>query len=249
MSSLLILAIDVWLYMSLWFGMAWLKKRNDLADVAWGLGFVIVTWMAWVLGGQRTEVIIINLLVTIWGGRLSWHIYKRNEGKTEDYRYANWRNEWGKNFLLRSYSQVFLLQGVLLYLISLPVIAMNQYGIGEIAGAGVMVWLVGFYFEVIGDWQLKKFVNDPKNKGKIMQEGWWRYSRHPNYFGEMTMWWGLWLAGWWSNWWTIIGPLTITILLRYVSGVPLLEKKFEGRKDWEEYKRKTSMLIPLPPKR
>lgn len=249
MNSWLVLAIIVWWYMSLWSVVAILKKRNDVADVAWGLGFVIVVWTAWILGGQRIEVIIINLLVTMWGGRLAWHIYRRNKGKTEDYRYANWRKEWGKYFFIRTYLQVFVLQGLFLCLISLPVIAINRAGVGGLWWLGIIVWLIGFYFEAVGDWQLKQFISDPGNNGKIMDQGLWRYSRHPNYFGEMTMWWGLWLAGLWTNWWTIIGPLTITILLRYVSGVPLLEKKFEGRRDWEEYKKKTSVLIPLPPRK
>lgn len=234
--------------MSGWWLVAILRRRNDVADVAWGLGFVMVAWTGWILGGERSAVAWINLLVSVWGGRLAWHIYRRNKNKPEDYRYANWRKEWGKNFLLRSYLQVFLLQGVFLYLISLPVMAMNQYGTGGLMGLGVVIWLIGFYLEVAGDWQLKKFVSNPKNKGKIMDQGLWRYSRHPNYFGEIVMWWGLWLAGLWANWWTIIGPLTITILLRYVSGVPLLEKKFEGKRGWEKYKQKTSVLIPLPPR-
>lgn len=249
MNSFGILAIAVWVYMSSWFAAAILKKRNDLADVAWGLGFVMVAWLGWILGGGKAEAILINLLVSIWGGRLAIHIYRRNKNKTEDYRYANWRKEWGKNFLLRSYLQVFLLQGVFLYLISLPVMAANQNGAGGMLGLGILVWLAGFYFEAMGDRQLKQFISEPKNKGKIMNEGLWRYSRHPNYFGEITMWWGLWLAGLMTNWWTIIGPITITVLIVFVSGVPLLEKKFEGRVDWEEYKRKTSMLIPLPPRK
>lgn len=242
--ALAIVAIVIWVYMSCWFGMALQKKRNDLADVAWGLGFVAVVWIGWMLGGQKIEVVVANLMVTAWGTRLSWHVYLRNKDKSEDYRYASWRKEWGKNFIWRSYIQVFLLQGLFMFLIAMPTVAINWYG--GVDKTGVLVWLVGFYFEVVGDWQLKTFLKDPTNKGKIMDKGWWRYSRHPNYFGEITMWWGIWLMGWRYGWWTIIGPLTITILIRYVSGVPLLEKKFEGRKDWEEYKQKTSVLIPWP---
>jgi steroid 5-alpha reductase family enzyme len=111
---------------------------------------------------------------------------------------------------------------------------------------GVLVWLVGFYFEAVGDWQLKKFIKNPENKGKIMQSGLWAYSRHPNYFGEVTMWWGIWLLNFSQNWWTVVGPMTITFLILKVSGVPLLEKKYEGNKEFEDYKKRTSIFLPLP---
>jgi steroid 5-alpha reductase family enzyme len=114
---------------------------------------------------------------------------------------------------------------------------------------GIIVWLIGFYFEATADKQLKEFIKNPKNKGKIMQSGLWAYSRHPNYFGEVTMWWGIWLLNLNPNWWTILGPLTITFLILKVSGVPLLEKKYQGNSEFEDYKKRVSVFIPWKPKK
>lgn len=233
-------------YMTLWFGMSIIQKRNDVADVAWGIGFIIVAWAAYSLGDGTNKAVVVNVMVTLWGGRLASHIYRRNKNKPEDYRYLEWRKTW-KNFYLRSFLQVFLLQGVLMYIISLPVILINLEANRFLLldFIGIAIWIVGFWFESTADKQLREFVTNKKNKGKIMDKGLWKYSRHPNYFGEVTMWWGIWVMSI-SNGglWTIIGPMMITFLIVYVSGVPLLEKKFEGRKDWEIYKKKTSKLIP-----
>lgn len=254
------LALFVWAYMTVWFIISLVKKRNDVADIAWGIGFVCISMRAYSLTphGSATDVesvaLLVSLLVAIWGVRLAYHIYRRNHGKPEDYRYAQWRQEWGKWFVLRSYAQVFLLQGVLLYIVALPVIVIqlsNAYIFGPLEYVGIAVWIFGFLFESTADRQLAIFLRDVNNKGKIMQIGLWKYSRHPNYFGEITQWWGIWLialnvpGGWIS----IIGPLTITFLIVKVSGVPLLEKKMSANPEFEEYKKKTSVLIPFLPKR
>lgn len=245
----------LWVYMSLWYGVAVLAKRNDVADIAWGLGFVLLAWSAYLFTGEgSSRAVVVNLLVTVWGLRLAWHIARRNLGKKEDYRYLAWRKQWGKWFYLRSYLQVFMLQGVFLGLIALPFLWINKQGgsFGTVWDwAGLIVWEMGFWFEVVGDWQLKQFVKNPRNKGKLMQEGLWRYSRHPNYFGEALLWWGIWLMALSlpNSGWTIIGPLTITVLVRFVSGVPLLEKKYAGRADFEAYKKRTSVFVPWRPKR
>ncbi len=247
------LALVLLVYMTCWFIISIIQKRNDIADIAWGLGFVLVAWLSFYLSGFSQKGLLVNGLVTIWGLRLAWHIYKRNRNKPEDSRYLEWRKTWNY-FYLRSYSQVFLLQGIFLYLISLPVIFINynassNFGFLEIIG--LLVWGIGFYFESKGDAELKEFISNPVNKGKLMDKGLWKYSRHPNYFGEVTQWWGIFvialsISG---SLFTIIGPLTITTLILFVSGVPLLEKKYDGRPDWEEYKKRTSVFIPLPPKR
>lgn len=236
--------IVVWIYMTIWYGVAVVKKRNDTADLAWGLGFGVVAWTVYFLSREvSTEALIVNILVTIWGVRLASHIFQRLINKEEDYRYATWRKEW-KNFYWRSYWQIFMLQGGLMWIILLPVVWINLGGGGGWMVGGV-VWLVGFWFEATADKQLSEFVKQPENKGKIMKSGLWKYSRHPNYFGEVTMWWGIWLMAVTSGGWiTIVGPLAITGLIRWVSGVPLLEKKFEGNQEWEEYKKQTSVLIP-----
>jgi steroid 5-alpha reductase family enzyme len=235
--------------MSLWYGVGVVKKRNDVADVAWGLGFVMISWISFGLGQKSTAGIVVGGLVTVWGMRLASHILIRNSKKAEDERYQKWRREWGW-FLLRSYFQVFVLQGVLMYLIALPIVHINsQGGVGEWwRWVGVVVWGLGFGWEAVADWQLAKFVSDVNNKGKIMQTGLWKYSRHPNYFGEVVLWWGVFILAWGgSGGWTVVGPLTISTLILFVSGVPLLEKKYAGRPEYEEYKSRTSVFIPWIP--
>ncbi len=252
MNFYLILASILFVYMFFWFIISIIKKRNDVADIAWGLGFPILAWISFVISGFSLLSILVNILVTIWGVRLAWHIYKRHKGKPEDSRYLAWRKEW-KNFYFRSFLQVFMLQGLMLFLISIPVIFINNSKLSSfsiLSILGIAVWLVGFYFEVTGDAQLSNFISKPENKGKVMQEGLWKYSRHPNYFGEVTMWWGIFIISLAipSGLFTIIGPITITILILFVSGVPLLEKKYAGRQDFEKYKKQTSVFLPLPPK-
>jgi len=240
-------------YMTCWFIISIINKRNDVADIAWGLGFALLAWLSFYISGFSFKALTVNILVTIWGLRLAWHIYNRNKNKPEDSRYLEWRKTW-KHFYLRSYAQVFLLQGVLLFIISLPVLFINHsvsssFGIIEIVG--IIIWTLGFYFESTGDRQLKEFISNPVNKGKLMDKGLWRYSRHPNYFGEVVQWWGIFVVALSisGSLFTVIGPLTITTLILFVSGVPLLEKKYAGRPDFEEYKKRTSVFFPLPPKK
>jgi len=252
MNTYLVLAIVLFVYMTLWFVISIFKKRNDIADIAWGLGFVLIAWSSFLFGSQDLKGVLVNVLVTVWGLRLALHIYKRNRNKPEDSRYVEWRNQW-KNFYLRSYLQVFLLQGLFLFMIVQPVILVNlseKSSFGALEILGILVWFIGLFFEAVADHQLKVFISDPSNKGQVMDRGLWKFSRHPNYFGEVVMWWGLFLVALPSanGLLTIIGPITITFLILFVSGVPLLEKKYAGRPNYEEYKRKTSMFIPLPPK-
>jgi steroid 5-alpha reductase family enzyme len=245
------LAVMLWVYMSVWFVVSLVQKRNDVADVAWGLGFVLCAWVSWIAGPQTSVGFLVTLLVTIWGTRLAWHIHARHVGKPEDYRYAAWRAAWGKWFVIRSYAQIYLLQGALLYCIALPVIVINDtwsaaVPVGAIAGA--CIWAVGFFFESVGDAQLRAFLRNPANRGKLMQEGLWKYTRHPNYFGEVTQWWGIWvIAGSFGGaWWTVVGPFVITVLILKVSGVPMLEVKMKQHPDFAVYAKRTSMFIPMP---
>ena len=255
MNYYLTLAVILFAYMSLWFLISVVSKRNDVADVAWGLGFVLMTFASFLLSedpGMRG--ILVGGLVSIWGTRLAWHIHHRNKGKSEDYRYLAWRDQWGKWFYLRSYLQVYLLQGGLLFLIVLPVLLINQQAgpaLGLLDALGVAVWVVGFYFESVGDTQLARFIKNPANKGKLMQKGLWAYTRHPNYFGEVTQWWGIGLMALSvpNGWLGLIGPLTITYLILKVSGSPLLEKKMAEHPDFAEYKRRVSVFVPRPPKK
>lgn len=245
--------IFIWVYMTIWFIISLIKKRNDVADIAWGLGFVMLSWFSFSLSGGSLRSLLVNSLVTVWGLRLSWHIFNRVRRKPEDSRYQDMRQSW-KHFYLRSYLQVFLLQGILLLLISLPVLLINfskSDTLDIFVLFGSLLWITGFVFESVSDQQLKTFLSNSDNRGKIMDRGLWQYSRHPNYFGEVTQWWGIYLIAISIplSLFVIIGPLTITYLILFVSGVPLLEKKYAGRPDFEEYKRRTSVFIPLPPKK
>jgi steroid 5-alpha reductase family enzyme len=246
----LITAGAVLVYMTGWFLAAQLLGRNDIADVAWGLGFILAAAVSLVAGRvYPLRGLLLSALVLIWG----LHIHRRNRGRGEDPRYRKWREEWGRWFVLRSYLQVFLLQGSLLLLVAVPVIYANAApdlppGCWDLPG--LALWLAGFCFEAVGDWQLLRFIRDPRHKGKLMTTGLWRYTRHPNYFGEVALWWGIWLLvlplPW--GWLTVVGPLTITILILKVSGIPMLEKPYEGRPDFQEYRRRTSAFFPRPPK-
>jgi steroid 5-alpha reductase family enzyme len=238
--------------MSCWFLIALWRKRNDVADVAWGLSFALVGWVTLLRNHTSTSTVqwLVTILVTIWAIRLSAHIYLRNRGKTEDKRYAAWRADWGKWFLPRSYLQVFLLQGALLLLISMPVIFINSLPTPSISPvwlvAGSLIWLLGFYFESVGDWQLTQFLKNPASRGKLMTSGLWAYTRHPNYFGEVTQWWGLWIiaCGATSGWMTILGPITITFLILKISGIPMLERSMQKHPDWQTYATATPKFFP-----
>jgi steroid 5-alpha reductase family enzyme len=194
------------------------------------------------------------MMVTIWGSRLAWHIHRRNKGKAEDFRYLAWRKEWGKWFYLRSYFQVYFLQGVLLFCVVMPVLVINSQpaqSLGFVELMGFVIWAIGFWFESTGDAELARFLKVPTNKGKLMQSGLWQYTRHPNYFGEVTQWWGIWVIAMAapSGIIGIIGPLTITFLILKISGIPLLEKKMAEHPDFAQYKNRVSVFIPLPPRK
>lgn len=244
------------MYMSFWFVVSLARKRNDVADIAWGLGFAVIAIVGLSLNTKVTFVgLLVTVLTGIWGLRLAGHILLRNRGKTEDFRYAKWRKDWGKWFLVRSYVQVFLFQGLLLMLVVQPVLVTaglaHKIDVSAWAAAGVLTWSLGFYFEAVGDLQLTKFVSDPKNKGKIMDQGLWQYTRHPNYFGEVTQWWGLWLVTCSTDLTlgikaiSLVGPVAITILILFVSGVPLLEKKYSSNPAYAKYSKKTARFFPV----
>jgi steroid 5-alpha reductase family enzyme len=248
-------AVIVLIYMTLVFILALAKKNNGIVDTAWGLGFILVSLAVFLLHGDgQARQWLAVALVLIWGGRLVLHIHFRNRGKGEDFRYAAWRKSWGKYFLLRSFGQIFMLQGFLLLLIIAPVlliVGQKQSPLNLLDGLGVLIWLTGFLFETIGDHQLSAFIKDPANRGKLMTRGLWNYTRHPNYFGEAALWWGIAIIALSAprGWLGLTGPLVITFLLLFVSGVPLLEKKYRGRPDFEDYKKRTSIFIPWFPKK
>jgi steroid 5-alpha reductase family enzyme len=247
---LLPIALLVFSYMSFVFILAIILKDNSIVDIFWGLGFIVLTvFSLWHSGSTDFKKIFVSSLVLVWGLRLSVHIFFRNRGRGEDFRYANWRRTWN-NFVLRSFLQVFMLQGFFMLVIAWPVLHIN-YGASVESGmidlAGSLIFLIGFLFEAVGDSQLVAFRKDTSNAGQIITTGLWKYTRHPNYFGEALLWWGIWLMAVpvVDGIYTVLSPITITLLLRYVSGVPMLEKKYEGRADWEEYKAKTPVFVPF----
>lgn len=255
LSAVVTAAAAVFVYMTAVFLAALLRKDNSIVDIAWGPGFLLVALVTILQGpGIVVRQGLACGLVSIWGLRLAAHIYSRNRGRSEDFRYAKWRREWGRSFILRSYFQIFMLQGIFMLLISSPLILLNrssERGLKPLDALGAGVWLVGFLFEAVGDHQLKIFKSKPENKGRIMTSGLWRYTRHPNYFGEAAMWWGVWLVSLSvdSGCAGIISPLSITFLLLRVSGVTMLERKYAGNPEFASYARRTSSFFPLPPRK
>jgi steroid 5-alpha reductase family enzyme len=257
-------ALVIFIFMSGFFLFALMRRRNDIADIIWGIGFIVVAWTSvWSFGAMydgvsgelNLQMLLVASVVTLWGLRLATHIFIRNYKKEEDFRYKKWREDWGKWFIPRSYLQIFILQGFLMLLISVPVIALASYGKGTVSFVtllGLLVWIDGFIFESFGDYQLKKFISNPENKGKIMKSGLWKYTRHPNYYGEVSQWWGVYLMClpliWPLSIIAIIGPLTITFLILKVSGIPMLEKKYDDNPEFQEYKKVTNAFFPWFPK-
>ncbi|OBA82781.1 hypothetical protein A9W99_10355 [Mycobacterium sp. 1164966.3] len=227
--------------------------RYNVVDVAWGLGFVAVAAVAAALGhGDPTRRWLLLALVTIWGVRLSWHIQRKTVGKGEDRRYADLLRDASPAQVVR---KVFLLQGFLGWFISLP-LQLSAVGgptpkpLLAVTAVGVAVWLLGFTFEAVGDRQLKAFKSDPQNRGIIMDRGLWSWTRHPNYFGDACVWWGLWLVS--INGWvalaTVGSPLVMTYFLVHVSGARLTERYMRDRPGFAEYRKRTAYFVPWPPR-
>ena len=242
--------IAVLLYMTIVYLFALKKRDNSIVDVAWGLGFVGVALLTFFLNeGWIIRHLIVSCLVFIWGVRLAIHIGIRKRGKGEDFRYAKWRQDWGRWFVLRSYFQIFMLQGIFLFVIALPIVLINLSQTENLTAfdfLGFGVWCIGFFFEAVGDYQLRQFKKRPENKGKIITTGLWKYTRHPNYFGEVVLWWGIFLLALSieNGWIAVLSPLLISFLLLRVSGVTMLEKKYAGNLDFEAYAKRTNAFFP-----
>ena len=231
-------------------------KNSSIVDIFWGIGFVIATWAAFLLtpDGFAMRKLLLSVLVTIWGLRLSLHILLRNWGKSEDFRYRAWRKAAGGAWWWRSFFKVFLLQGVILWIVSAPLLVAQISALPDhltwLDYLAVLVWLVGFTFEAVGDWQLRRFKANPANQGMVLRTGIWRYTRHPNYFGDAVQWWAYYLialvAG---GWWTLFSPIIMTALLLRGSGVSMLEKTLKVEKPgYKEYIVTTSEFIPWFPR-
>ena len=227
----------------------------SIVDPAWGIAFVLVAWIAESTGhGCRGRRLLLAAMVTVWGLRLALHLLVRKLREPgEDRRYARMRAKAGAGFAMRSLPAIFLLQAALVWVVSLPVqaAATQSDRLGALDFAAVAVWAIGFAFETIGDLQLARFKADPASQGQVMDRGLWRYTRHPNYFGDFLLWWGIYLAalGTWGAAWTAVGPVVMSVLLIRVSGKDLLEKDIGRRRPgYEDYVARTSGFVPLPPR-
>ena len=230
----------------------------SIIDPVWGLGFVVVAWVARVAAADhgvplRQDVLVA--LTTIWGLRLFLHLAIRHRGQGEDFRYRRMRTKQGASFGRRSLVTVFGFQAVMMFIVSMPVqvgqVPDHPSGLGLLGYAGIVVWAVGLFFEAVGDWQLTCFRADPTTAGTVLDTGLWRYTRHPNYFGDCCVWWGLFLitAATGIGALTVLSPVLMTVLLVKVSGVPLLERSLRKRRDgYDDYCRRTSSLVPRPPR-
>lgn len=245
------IVVILFIYFTALFFLAQALHNNSIVDLAWGIGFVIVALVGYLLMPEKTTVAaFVVILVTVWGLRLFFHLAKRNIGKPEDYRYVNMRKRWGKRYAkLKAYLNVFVLQGVLLCVVALPiflVVTGSEKAFYWWNWLGIIVWGIGFAFETIGDYQLTVFKRHAE-KGTLLTTGLWSLTRHPNYFGEALSWWGIFLISLNEprNLWGIIGPVTITLLLLFVSGVPLLEKKNKEKPGYQTYANKTPKFVPF----
>lgn len=231
-------------------------KNVSIIDLFWGLGFVLTSGFYFLkTEGSESRKILTLLLVSLWGLRLSFYLAWRNIGEGEDFRYKKFRRKYGKKYWWISFFQTFLLQGVLMWLISAPLLGAQYSGrnipLQILDYTGIFFWLTGFFFETAGDWQLANFKKDPSNKGKVMDKGLWRYTRHPNYFGDSSVWWGFaFICMSAGNYPPVLASGLMTLLILKVSGVSLLEKSLKVRKpEYEDYVRKTSAFIPWFPKK
>ncbi|MDX1621798.1 MAG: DUF1295 domain-containing protein [Nitriliruptorales bacterium] len=235
---------------------ALVQHDTSLVDRVWGLAFVVAAWVYAVAGdGTEARELLMAALVTIWGIRLTAHITWRNWGHGEDPRYAGMRERYDGNFDVASLWRVFLLQALLAWVVALPLLAVASDATPDaltwLDAVGVVVWAVGFVFEAVGDWQLARFSADPSNRGKVLDSGLWRYTRHPNYFGDATLWWGCGLVALATgSWWALAGPALMSLLIVRVSGVALTDRRMgrgSTREGYEEYVRRTNAFFPGPP--
>lgn len=248
LAAVLGLAFLVWL-------LSLARRDASIADVCWGLGFIVLAWLYYGLGDAGSfRSVLVPVLIAVWGLRLSVHILMRSRGRGEDPRYAAMRRRWGDRFPLVSLFTVFWLQAGVMWIVALPLLQVHTSAApwSWLDGLGVALFTVGFVLEAVGDLQLVRFRADPANRGRVLDRGLWRYSRHPNYFGDAVLWWGFgaWALATPGGAWTLVGPALMTFLLRRVSGVTLLEKGLtESRPGYRDYVRRTNAFFPWWPRR
>ena len=264
--NILFSAVILFLYILVACIVGTIKKNNAIMDIFYGPAYFVLSITSLIVNIILTSTfcirqVIATSLVLVWAIRLASYVYIRNRGKPEDYRYKAMRERWKTNVALKSFFKVYLFQGIIVFLVDIPVWFINisknppvvnllDFG-GITLWLGAIIWLIGFLFETIADFSLYKFLQDPANQGKIMTKSVWKYSMHPNYFGEVTQWWGLFIIALAVpfGFLTFIGPAYITFHIIKVSGVKLLDRRFEGNEEYAEYKRRTSSFIPWFPKK
>lgn len=234
---------------------AWLfsvvKRDVSFVDSLWPLFFLIAAGVfAFAAQPLGARGLLVATLVTCWALRLSIYITARNWGEAEDYRYQGIRAKNEPGFAFKSLYIVFGLQGLLAWLIALPLLPAitATTGLGVLDGIATLLWLVGFVFEAGGDYQLLRFKKNPDNRGQVLNTGLWRLTRHPNYFGDFCIWWAFYLfAASAGGWWSVASPILMSILLLKISGVAMLEKTITQRRpEYAEYIRRTNAFFPGP---
>ena len=259
LDGLLIPLIFIFIYFIAIFIIATIIKNNSIVDIGWGMGFVVGSWLTLSITENPTILsYAIVGLISIWGLRLSLRLLKRNYGKPEDFRYAQWRKEWGDNVVIIAFFRVFMVQGIINFIVgsaSYTVIKYNEFNIGSnhqyLVYATLLISLIGLFFEIVGDEQLRQHIAEGSHT--LLQSGLWSITRHPNYFGEILIWIGLYASGI-TLFFTssvnplyylllVISPVLMTTVLMKVS-TPLLEKNMEKYSGWEKYTKKVPMIFP-----
>jgi steroid 5-alpha reductase family enzyme len=256
LSVIVLSFLSAFAFLNIVFVIGAVKDRFDIIDSAWGPTFIVIAAAnLWTADHVYWWKLLVFAMVVLWGCRLAWHIGRRFvKSQEEDRRYTELRSKWPQKLLgLQTYLRIYVAQALLACVVSVPVMLVmhaTSYKPALVI-VGLLLWLIGFAFEAVGDQQLKDFIADATNKGKLMTAGLWRYSRHPNYFGELTQWWALGIIGLMASYGVVglIGPAALSLLILAVSGVPPAERSSSKRPGWESYKRRTSVLIPLPPRK
>ncbi|PRW63518.1 DUF1295 domain-containing protein [Actinopolyspora mortivallis] len=224
------------------------RGKYDTVDTVWGLGFALIAVLSFLITGTG---LVAGVMTVLWGLRLAVHLHRRNRNKPEDPRYAAMSQRYGSRPAARMYTRVYLTQALLMWFVSLPV-QLTGSEVGVFTALGAVVWAVGLFFETVGDAQLRRFRNDPASRGGVLTTGLWRYTRHPNYFGDACVWWGLYLVSCqqWPGPLTVLSPLVMTWLLARGTGKPLLEERLRQRHpEYARYVARTSGFLPWPPRR
>ncbi len=255
-------ALALFIFMNIAFVVGTALKNNGIVDSFYGLGYIVVAWTSFILMGTFSiRQVVTTIIVSIWGIRLFIYITVRNWGEPEDFRYQAIRKSYGDKVLSKSYVKIYLFQGLFITLVGFPVLLINSTETPPVSISfelsaiflviGVIIWIIGFYFESVGDYQLRKFKKNPENKGEVMDQGLWKYSQHPNYFGEVTMWWGIFIIALGVPWGiiTIFAPILITYMIIKVSGVRMLNYRYRKDDKYADYKLRTSAFIPWFPKK